>query len=171
MDSKGEALDTIHTDVRFFDEPEVLLKMALKNLVEPLFRRGALRVIAGAYGGVKGPAQTFTELSVLDVRLVAGKSAIFDVPEGHTVSVLLRKGAASLGDGARLDPGQVATLSRKGGPVEIAAAQNSELLLLSGAPLGEPIAAYGPFVMNTEAEIREALADFRAGRFGAGLTA
>ena len=131
---------------------------------------GALRVIAGAYGGVKGPAQTFTELSVLDVRLVAGKHAVFEVPEGHTVSLLLRKGAVTLGDDARLGPGQVAVLSREGGPVAIAAEQDSELLLLSGAPLGEPIAAYGPFVMNTEAEIREALADFRSGRFGAGLT-
>ncbi|ARN82749.1 pirin family protein [Methylocystis bryophila] len=132
---------------------------------------GVFRVIAGACGGVKGPAQTFTELSLLDARLGAGKRAVFDVPDGHTVSVLLRKGAVALGDEARLSPGQVAVLSREGGSVAITAEQNSELLLLSGKPIGEPIAAYGPFVMNTEAEIRQAISDFRAGRFGAGLPA
>ncbi|HTO79043.1 MAG TPA: pirin family protein [Methylocystis sp.] len=127
---------------------------------------GAVRVIAGAYAGVKGPAQSFTELNVLDVRLASGKSAVFPIPDGHTVTILLRRGAVALGDGARLRPGQLAVLNREGGPVAIAAEPSSELLLLTGAPIEEPIAAYGPFVMNTEAEIREALADFRAGRFG-----
>ncbi len=130
---------------------------------------GTARVIAGTYAGVKGPAQTFTELNVLDVRLDAGKRASLDVPDGHTVAILLREGAVTLEDGARLQPARVAVLARHGGPVEIAAESQSELLLLSGKPIEEPIAAYGPFVMNTEAEIREALTDFRAGRFGAGL--
>jgi len=131
---------------------------------------GSVRVIAGTYAGVKGPAQSFTELNVLDVRLAAGKRAVFPIPEGHTVTILLRTGAVTLGDGASLRPAQLAVLSRAGGPVTIAAERDSELLLLTGAPIEEPIAAYGPFVMNTEAEIRQALADFRAGRFG-GMTA
>jgi len=124
---------------------------------------GAVRVIAGTYAG---PAQTFTELNVLDAKLAAGKRAVFEVPESHTVTILLRKGAVTLDDGARLRPAQLAVLSREGGPVAVAAESASELLLLTGAPIEEPIAAYGPFVMNTEAEIRQALADFRAGRFG-----
>jgi hypothetical protein len=127
---------------------------------------GAVRVIAGTYAGAKGPAQTFTELNVLDAKLAAGKRAVFEVPESHTVTILLRKGAVTLDDGARLRPAQLAVLSREGGPVAVAAESASELLLLTGAPIEEPIAAYGPFVMNTEAEIRQALADFRAGRFG-----
>jgi quercetin 2,3-dioxygenase len=126
---------------------------------------GALRVIAGAYAGVKGPAQSFTELNVLDAKLAAGKSAVFDVPDTHTVTILLRRGAIAFG-GARLRHAQLAVLSREGGPVAVAAESASELLLLTGAPIEEPIAAYGPFVMNTEDEIRQALADFRAGRFG-----
>ena len=127
---------------------------------------GALRVIAGAYAGVKGPASTFTDLNVLDARLAAGKRAVFEVPDGHTVTILLRKGAVTLGDGSHLRPAQVAVLAREGGPIEIAAQSDSTLLLLTGMPIQEPIAAYGPFVMNTEAEIRQALTDFRAGRFG-----
>ncbi len=131
---------------------------------------GTARVIAGFYAGVKGPAHTFTELNVLDLRLDAGKTARIPIPEDHTVAILLRKGAATLSDGARLQPARVALLAREDGPVEIAAECQSELLLLSGKPIEEPIAAYGPFVMNTEAEIREAISDFRAGRFGAPLT-
>ena len=127
---------------------------------------GALRVIAGAYAGVKGRASTFTELNVLDARLAAGKRSVFPIPDGHTVSILLRKGAVTLGDGARLRPAQLAVLNREGGPVTITAERYSELLLLTGAPIEEPIVAYGPFVMNTEAEIRQALTDLRAGRFG-----
>jgi quercetin 2,3-dioxygenase len=127
---------------------------------------GALRVIAGTYAGVKGPAQSFTELNVLDVRLSAGTRAVFDVPDGHTVTLLLRRGAVALDGATSLRPAQVAALSREGGPVAISAQSDSTLLLLTGRPIDEPIAAYGPFVMNTEAEIREALADLRAGRFG-----
>jgi redox-sensitive bicupin YhaK (pirin superfamily) len=67
---------------------------------------------------------------------------------------------------ASLRPAQLAVLARNGGPVPISAQSDSTLLLLSGAPIEEPVAAYGPFVMNTEAEIRQALADYRAGRFG-----
>ena len=126
---------------------------------------GRLRVIAGEAEGVKGPASTFTELNVLDVRLAAGKRTVFDIPDGQTVAILLRRGAIAFA-GAPLRPAQLAVLGREGGAFEIAADRDAELLLLTGTPIDEPIAAYGPFVMNTEDEIRQAVADFRAGRFG-----
>jgi len=143
---------------------QTLLKEEIPTLELP-DGAGAARVIAGAYAGVQGPASTFTELNVLDVRLAAGKRTVFDIPDGQTVAILLRRGAIAFA-GAPLRPAQLAVLGREGGAFEIAADRDAELLLLTGTPIDEPIAAYGPFVMNTEAEIRQAISDFRAGRFG-----
>ncbi len=128
---------------------------------------GSVRVIAGAYGGAVGPARTFTPIDVWDVRLKAGKSARFTLPEGHTLNLAVFAGPVKINGEVTADKAQFATLSRDGGEVLLEAEADSKILLLSGAPIEETVFAYGPFVMNTEDEIRQAFADFREGRFGA----
>ncbi len=127
---------------------------------------GRLRVIAGEYEGTQGPARTFTPIDVWDLRLNAGKTVTLNPVEGHNVIVVALAGDVMLNAETRLSGPASARLSREGGALVIEAATDAKLLLLAGAPIDEPVAAYGPFVMNTEAEIRQAIADFQSGRFG-----
>ncbi len=127
---------------------------------------GRVRVIAGSYAGVAGPARTFTPIEVWDVRLGAGKAATFDPEEGHTVIVVVLDGTVTLNNERKLTGAAQARLSRDGGSFTVEAATEAKLLILAGAPIDEPVAAYGPFVMNTDGEIRQAINDFNAGRFG-----
>jgi quercetin 2,3-dioxygenase len=131
---------------------------------------GTVRVIAGNFEGHKGPARTFTPLDIWDVRLNAGKHAHLSLPEGHTLALAVLSGTILVNDEEIAREAQVVVLSREGGAVRIEANNDAKILLLSGAPINEPVAAYGPFVMNSEAEIRQAVADFNAGKFGAMTT-
>jgi redox-sensitive bicupin YhaK (pirin superfamily) len=127
---------------------------------------GQVRVIAGRHGGHKGPARTHTPMHVLDVRLRAGHAAVLDQPDGWNTLLVVLAGHVSVNDGASLGPAQVATFSASGSTLVVQAREDSTLLLLAGEPIDEPVVGHGPFVMNTEAEIREAMRDFGAGRFG-----
>jgi len=126
---------------------------------------GSVRVIAGEYAGAKGPAKSFTPMHVWDLRLGAGGKTALDLPEGWTALLAVLEGKVDV-NGAPAGPAEIAELARAGSAVEIEAREEAKLLLLSGAPIDEPIAAYGPFVMNDKAEIRQAIADFNEGRFG-----
>ncbi|GAK43852.1 pirin, N-terminal:Pirin, C-terminal [Tepidicaulis marinus] len=126
---------------------------------------GSVRVIAGEYAGAKGPAKSFTPMHVWDLRLGAGGKTALDLPEGWTALLAVLEGKVDV-NGAPAGPAEIAELARAGREVEITAREDAKLLLLSGAPIDEPIAAYGPFVMNDKAEIRQAIADFNEGRFG-----
>lgn len=126
----------------------------------------SVRVIAGGCGGVEGVAHTVTPLNVWDVRVAAGRRAGLEIPAGHNAVVALLRGEVILDGRERLTGPQVALLGREGDGVALEAASDAGLFLLTGEPLDEPIASYGPFVMNTEAEIRRALEDYRSGRMG-----
>jgi redox-sensitive bicupin YhaK (pirin superfamily) len=129
-------------------------------------RDGArVRVIAGSFDGTEGAARTFTPVNVWDVRVDAGARLTFDVPEGHHAMFAVLKGSIEIA-GESVPDGRVALLSDEGKVVEVASAGGATLLFLGGEPIREPIAGYGPFVMNTEAEIRQAIADYQAGRMG-----
>ncbi len=127
---------------------------------------GTLRVIAGEYGGHRGPAHTFTPVDLWDVRLNQGGSASLALPEGHTAAVVVLKGAVQVNGDAAVREAQFALLDRTGGEVRLEAESDVSLLILSGEPIDEPVVMHGPFVMNTADEIRQAMADFQSGRFG-----
>jgi redox-sensitive bicupin YhaK (pirin superfamily) len=128
---------------------------------------GRVRVIAGAFGEVAGPARTFTPVNVWDVRLAPGKSVALDLPESHNAVLVVLSGGIRI-EGGQQSAGEaeIVLLSREGAGTVIESEEETNLLVLSGEPIEEPIAGYGPFVMNSEAEIRTAIEDFRAGRFG-----
>lgn len=126
---------------------------------------GRVRVIAGAFGDVTGPARTHTPINLWDVRLAAGGAATLDPPEGHTVIVAALGGRVRIGNETLRDA-EFALLSRQGGAFRIEAEDDAKLLVLTGEPIDEPVVMHGPFVMNTAAEINAAIDDFRAGKFG-----
>ncbi len=126
---------------------------------------GRVRVIAGEFGGLKGPAATHTPINVWDLRLHAGAQASLGLPEGHTAMLVVLKGTVQLNEASVLREGQLAHLSRTGGGVALDSNNDATLLVLTGEPIHEPIAGSGPFVMNTQAELQQAFADLRQGRF------
>lgn len=127
---------------------------------------GFLRVIAGQYGNANGPAHTFTPINLWDMRLKAGKSVELPVKGGHNTSLLVLKGRIRLAGGEEIGAAEIAVLERNGENVIIEALENATVLVLDGQPIEEPVFGYGPFVMNREAEIRQAIADYQSGKMG-----
>lgn len=127
---------------------------------------GRVRVIAGEFAGHRGPARTFTPIDVWDVRLNQGKRAYFSVPDGRTLALIVLRGSLSVDGAQGVREAQMVLFDRSGGEIMIEADTDTTLLLLSGEPIDEPVVGYGPFVMNTEAQIAAAIDDFNSGRFG-----
>ncbi len=127
------------------------------------------RVLVGEQGGVRGPVEDIaTEPLYLDLHLDAGASAQIDVPAAHNAFVYVYEGVAKVGAGASAEllRGDLGVTTLGGGKVRVAAPQAAaRLIFVAGKPLNEPVAKYGPFVMNTQAQIIEAVEDFRSGRF------
>ena len=130
---------------------------------------GSVRVIAGAWGEAKGPARTFTPIHMLDVALAAGRTAELPQPEGWTTLVVVASGSASVNGAEPVTGPAVVTLSTAGEGVTVQAESDAKLLLLAGEPFDEPVVGYGPFVMNSQQQIVDAVNDFNSGRFGQGL--
>ena len=127
---------------------------------------GTLRVIAGDVDGHRGPAHTYSPMNVWDVRLGAGKSVELPQPESWSTLLIVLAGTVMLNGEAVLREKQAATLSTEGTDVVIEANSDAKLLLLAGEPIDEPVVGYGPFVMNSQQEIMQAIADFNSGKFG-----
>jgi quercetin 2,3-dioxygenase len=128
---------------------------------------GLARVIAGELDGLKGPAKTFTSVNVFDVRLKAGGKAELSLPPGHNAAVVLLKGNIVLNSSTPLTgEALIALLSKHGEQIALDAKEDTTLLVLSGEPINEPVASYGPFVMNTRDELLQAVDDYRAGKMG-----
>ena len=122
---------------------------------------GTLRVIAGSYAGHAGPARTHTPMDVWDVRLAAGKSARFPIASGRNSMLVALRGTLLVNGESVARDAQLALFSRDGEDITVEANNDAVFLVLSGEPIDEPVVGYGPFVMNTQAEIVRAFADFR----------
>lgn len=128
-----------------------------------------LKLIAGAIGDLRGPiVQPATEPVYIDIALAAGAGWEYDLPEGHNVFVYVYEGGVEIGDGqdARaVDAQELAVLSG-GQRLKLRdLGRDSRLILVGGRPLREPVARYGPFVMNTKQEVMQAFVDFQEGKF------
>ncbi|MCC6914746.1 MAG: pirin family protein [Rhodospirillaceae bacterium] len=127
---------------------------------------GQVRVIAGEYDGRRGPARTFTPMNVWDMRLAQGSFSALTLPDGWTAALVVLHGTVQVNGSAVAREGQMVVLDRAGQDVSIEANGEATVLLLSGEPIDEPIVGHGPFVMNTQREIVQAVEDFNGGRFG-----
>ncbi|MGX1588107.1 pirin family protein [Brevundimonas diminuta] len=127
---------------------------------------GTARIIAGAMDGSKGPATTFTPINVWDVRLNRDAETTLVLPEGHTAMVVVLSGHVTVNGDQPAGAAEALLLDRQGDSVTLSADADTTLLILTGEPIDEPIVGYGPFVMNSEDEIRTAVTDFNSGRFG-----
>ena len=127
---------------------------------------GTLRVIAGEYAGHPGPARTFSPMNVWDIRMTAGKRVELPQPEGWSTLIVVLDGTVQINGEAVLRAAQRATLSTAGSGVTIEANSDAKLLLLAGEPIDEPVVGHGPFVMNSQQQIIQAIADFNSGKFG-----
>ena len=127
---------------------------------------GRVRVIAGEYDDQRGPADTFTAMNVWDLRLQAGAALKLSVPPGHTAALVVLHGTVLVNGDETVQDAQWVLFERAGSAIALQANSDATLVLLSGEPLDEPVVGYGPFVMNSESEIRQAIADFNSGQFG-----
>jgi redox-sensitive bicupin YhaK (pirin superfamily) len=128
--------------------------------------QGEVEVIAGEYKGVKGPASSFTPVSMFNVILKAGGKAELSFPEDQNTGFLVVEGEIKLNEEKTVSENCFALFSHEGETIFIEGLKESKILVLSGEPINEPISAYGPFVMNTDSEIQEAFDDFYSGKFG-----
>jgi redox-sensitive bicupin YhaK (pirin superfamily) len=126
---------------------------------------GTLRVIAGQYDGHQGPALTFSPINLWSLVLKAGECELV-VPAGHTASVFVLHGQISLADGKKISEAELGLFERSGSSIKFTVLEETTLLFLGGEPIDEPIVGYGPFVMNTQAEIQQAFKDYEMGKMG-----
>lgn len=126
---------------------------------------GSVRIVAGEFQGVKGPAKTFTPINVFDVRLNAKGKVELRIPRQHNVGLLVMKGDITV-NGSKATMHEFVLFKNAGERVIVEAGSETQILVLSGEPIGEPVVQYGPFVMNSEREIHQAFADFSSGKFG-----
>ena len=126
---------------------------------------GTIRVIAGSYGDMTGPAQTFSPMTVLDMQLNPGQARI-NAPVGWNTLLVVLRGTVRINSDRFAKEAQLVVLDRAGEYLDVDAGDNAKLLVLSGEPINEPVVGYGPFVMNTQDEIRQAMADYQLGKFG-----
>ena len=127
---------------------------------------GRLRIIAGSYQDRKGPARTFTPIELFDLTIAGGHRIELIRPDGHTASVFVLQGVAAVNGSRGAGEAELIVCKRTSPRLVIEAQADSRLLILGGLPIREPIARYGPFVMNTKAELMQAVNDYQAGKMG-----
>jgi len=144
---------------------QTLLKADIP-IVELEHGSGFARIIAGEFRGVTGPARTFTRVRLYDVRLNTGGRTAVTLPSSDNASVFVLKGRIVLNGTAAAKEAELAVFESKGERIEIQALDDATVLIMSGEPIHEPVAWSGPFVMNTQTELIQAMNDYRTGKMG-----
>ncbi|MEP5253522.1 MAG: pirin family protein [Winogradskyella arenosi] len=137
-----------------------ITKVALPNAA------GELEVIAGTYEGEQGPASTFSPIHMYNVKLKAGAKTQLSFPAHYTTAILMVEGDAVINGDTKAEEDHFVMFGNDGESFTVEAENDAVILVLSGEPLKEPIAAHGPFVMNTKEELIDAFQDFNTGKFG-----
>ena len=137
-----------------------LSKVELEN------NAGSIDIIAGEYEDHKGPAASFSPLSLFNVKLKKGKGTSFSFNENHNTGLLIIKGSVTVNNSEKAPTNHFVLFKNKGKEFTLRADEDATILVLSGEPIDEPIASYGPFVMNTNEEIKQTIDDFNNGKFG-----
>lgn len=127
--------------------------------------QGTARLIAGKHAGRSGPAKTHTAMQVWDLQIKKGAVISLPAPNHWTAALAILQGQVKTDKGLAGDASLI-TYSQAGSDIELVASQDTHALFLSGEPIREPMVGYGPFVMNTKAEIAQAIDDFNSGQFG-----
>ncbi|MBQ0769598.1 MAG: pirin family protein [Bizionia sp.] len=127
---------------------------------------GTIEVIAGEYKGTKGSAATFTPVHLFNAKLKKGGKADFQIPSEYNTALLVLEGNIAVNGTEEVPLDHLVLMANDGEGFEIEANEDALVLILSGEPINEPIAAQGPFVMNTREELIEAFNDFNNGKFG-----
>lgn len=127
---------------------------------------GRIRVIAGQCHGVTGPAKTFTPVQLYDLRVNAGHRVDLALPKGHHAALFVLSGQVVVSGVQTVNEAELALLDQSGARLTIEAGKDATVLVLGGEPINEPIARYGPFVMNSQQEIVQAIQDYQAGKMG-----
>jgi redox-sensitive bicupin YhaK (pirin superfamily) len=128
---------------------------------------GAVRIIAGEYKGVHGPAETFTPIHLFDISFKASGKAQFELPSSFNSAALVLRGAAKINETTIASEGSFVLFANTSGEILIEGQTDDTLVIvLSGEPINEPIYQHGPFVMNSREEIIEAFQDFQSGKMG-----
>ncbi len=126
---------------------------------------GVVNIIAGEFDGVKGAAATYSPLNVYDIKLNKEGEVKIDLPAAYNTALLIVNGTAVVNEETATEHSFI-LFKNEGNEINIKATENAVILVLSGEPLNEPIASYGPFVMNTQEEIIESINEYQAGKFG-----
>jgi len=127
---------------------------------------GVIEIIAGSYSDVKGPAFTFTPVTLMNAKLEKGGNATFSFPAGYNTCALVIEGSIIVNGTEKAGSDHFVLFRNDGDDFTIEASEKAIVLIMSGEPIDEPIEAHGPFVMNTQTEIMQAYADMNKGRFG-----
>ena len=128
--------------------------------------KSVVEIIAGEYKGIKGPAFTFSPVNMFNAKLIKGEKADFSFNKNLNTGMLVIKGEVKINDSKTASENYFILFGHDGEDIVIEAIKDSIILILSGEPINEPIASYGPFVMNTETEIKQAYDDYYNGKFG-----
>jgi redox-sensitive bicupin YhaK (pirin superfamily) len=128
--------------------------------------KGTIHVVSGEFKGVKGIASAFSPVHIYDFHLNPEGEVSFSLPAHYNSAILVIDGEILLNEQHKVPENHYVQLRNEAGEILVKASKKSILLVLSGEPLNEPYVSYGPFVMNTEAEIRQAIEDYNSGKFG-----